>query len=86
MNLLEIWVLYAIFGSTAFSALFLWAVRTRQFSDFDRPRHIPLRTLKGPDNKETNGLSRIDKFTLLGLAIITLVVMISVVWIGVINR
>ncbi len=42
MALLTMWILYAVFGVTVFSLLFLWAVRARQFSDQDRARYLPL--------------------------------------------
>jgi cbb3-type cytochrome oxidase maturation protein len=42
MDLLTIWILYAIIGVTIFSALFVWAVRSGQFRDQERARHLPL--------------------------------------------
>jgi len=42
MGLLTMWLLYTAFGVTIFSLLFVWAVRTRQFSDQERARHLAL--------------------------------------------
>ena len=42
MTLLMMWTTYAVFGVIVFSAVFLWAVRTRQFSSEDRARRLPL--------------------------------------------
>lgn len=42
MSLLVMWVIYAALGIAIFVVLFLWAVRTGQFRDQDRARHLPL--------------------------------------------
>jgi len=42
MTLLVMWTTYAVFGVIVYSAVFLWAVRTRQFSSEDRARRLPL--------------------------------------------
>ncbi|MBM3473780.1 MAG: hypothetical protein FJX75_10970 [Armatimonadetes bacterium] len=42
MTLLTMWTTYAVFGVLVCSAVFLWAVRTRQFSSEDRARRLPL--------------------------------------------
>ena len=42
MDLLTIWILYAVIGVTLFSLLFVWAVRSGQFRDQQRARHLPL--------------------------------------------
>lgn len=42
MSLLSLWATYTFFGVTAFSLLFIWAVRHRQFSDQERARHMAL--------------------------------------------
>lgn len=56
MQLLWSWILYAFLGVTAFSLLFLWAVRNRQFSDQERARWLALLApddsgVKQPDAK-----------------------------------
>ena len=55
MAILTIWILYTIIGATVFSLLFLWAVRTRQFSDQERARYFPLHGLEeepSPEQKQ----------------------------------
>ncbi|MFB3881555.1 MAG: cbb3-type cytochrome oxidase assembly protein [Armatimonadota bacterium] len=42
MDVLAMWLLYAAFGVSVFSLLFVWAVRNRQFTDQDRARHMAL--------------------------------------------
>jgi cbb3-type cytochrome oxidase maturation protein len=42
MTFLDIWIIYAVVGTTVFSLFFFWAVRARQFTDLDRGRFIPL--------------------------------------------
>jgi cbb3-type cytochrome oxidase maturation protein len=40
--LLAMWVIYAIVAIAGIVAVFVWAVRSRQFSDQDRARSLPL--------------------------------------------
>ena len=42
MQLLLLWIGYALVGVSLFSAIFLWAVRSGQFRDQDRARYLPL--------------------------------------------
>jgi len=42
MTLLAMWLTYTAFGVTFFSLVFLWAVRSRQFSDQERARYLAL--------------------------------------------
>jgi nitrogen fixation-related uncharacterized protein len=83
MSLLQVWVLYAIFGTSAFSALFVWAVRAGQFRDLDRGRYIaltspePIKTEK-PDRKP----SRLDRYTWVALAIVSAGVFASALWVA----
>jgi len=42
MTLLVMWTVYAVFGVILYSLVFLWAVRTRQFSSEQRARRMPL--------------------------------------------
>jgi len=70
MTFLELWFGYAILGVLIFSVLFIWAVRARQFSQLDRARHIALRT-QHIESVETEP-SRLDRFTWIALALITL--------------
>lgn len=49
MTLLAMWIFYTAFGVTFFSAVFLWAVRTGQFTSQDRARFMPLADLPAAD-------------------------------------
>jgi nitrogen fixation-related uncharacterized protein len=42
VTLLVMWLVYAAFGVTVFSLIFLWAVRAGQFSHQQRARYLPL--------------------------------------------
>ena len=42
MGVLTMWLLYACFGVSVFSLLFVWAVRNRQFTDQERARYLAL--------------------------------------------
>ena len=42
MTIVWIWVANVIYAAAVISAALLWAVRTKQFSDMDRPRHFAL--------------------------------------------
>lgn len=50
MDLLTIWILYAIIGVTLFSILFVWAVRSGQFRDQQRARRLPLESPESGEN------------------------------------
>jgi cbb3-type cytochrome oxidase maturation protein len=52
MMILRIWILYTITGVSIFSFLFLWAVRTRQFSDPKRAARLPLHGLDTKDYED----------------------------------
>jgi len=40
-SLLVLWVMVAVLGVAGGTAVFVWAVRRRQFSDQDRARYLP---------------------------------------------
>ncbi len=64
MGFLEVWVLYAIFGVTVFSAGFVWAVRAGQFSNLDRGRYIALNAAKPlDDDREGQRPGVFDRYT-----------------------
>ncbi len=42
--LLAIWICFTVMALIGVIAVFLWAVRARQFSGQDRARHLPLRS------------------------------------------
>jgi len=84
MTFLEVWIGYAIVGTSAFSAMFIWAVRTRQFKNFDHARKIALKAenLIESDEQVNRKTSAVDKFGLYALFLITLVLLLSAVIVG----
>ena len=42
--LLAVWICFTVLALIGIIAVFVWAVRARQFSDQDRARHLPLRS------------------------------------------
>lgn len=84
MTLVTAWVIYAIFGIIGYSAAFVWAVRTRQFSDTDRARYIALDGGKAvePDSEPEQSVSRIDRYTWIGLALLTLAMIAWTIAVG----
>jgi cbb3-type cytochrome oxidase maturation protein len=44
MLLLAVWICFTILALVGIIAVFIWAVRARQFSSQDRARHLPLRS------------------------------------------
>ena len=60
MTLLAMWLTYTVFGVTFFSLVFLWAVRSRQFSDRERARHLALDEATPPEMPATPTARRIS--------------------------
>jgi len=69
MTFMDVWIGYAIFGVTLFSLVFAWAVRTRQFSDLDRGRYIPL----DPDEPREAKLAKASLLDRWGLRLMLIV-------------
>jgi len=42
--LLAVWICFTVLALVGVIAVFVWAVRARQFSGQDRARHLPLRS------------------------------------------
>ena len=83
MTFLDIWITYAIFGSAAFSAVFVWAVRSRQFTELDRQRYIALNSAEFRERPDANRRpSGLDRYTWLALLLITFALMSSAVYLG----
>jgi nitrogen fixation-related uncharacterized protein len=82
MNFLEVWVMYAIFGITLFSAVFVWAVRARQFTDLDKGRYIALRTEDTERGDRPETPAKVDSLTLLFIVFIALALFLSAIWLG----
>jgi cbb3-type cytochrome oxidase maturation protein len=83
MSLVIVWVAWSIFGGLVFSAMFIWAVRTRQFTEMDRQRYIALRGAQ-PNEGESDGLrlSLPDRYIGLILAALALGMLIATFWVG----
>ena len=58
MTLLVMWLSYTFFGVALFSLVFLWAVRTRQFSDPGRAARLVIEDLPPPDEPSPAARSR----------------------------
>lgn len=83
---MDVWIGYAIFGVTLFSLVFAWAVRTRQFSDLDRGRYIPLDSAGAePEVRENAGDCRLDKWGLRVIVLIAASLLLSAVIVGIRN-
>lgn len=72
MTFLDVWVGYTIVGVILFTAVFLWAARTGQFSNLDRGRYIPLKAADQIDEPESPSRepSRIDRYTWVSLLVL----------------
>ena len=86
MTFLDVWIGYTVFGTAMTCAAFVWAVRSRQFSDLDRGRHIPLRAAESVDRPGTGvpepvegdrKPTRADRYTWIVLALLTVAAVIA---------
>ena len=84
MTFIDVWIGYAIFGVTLFSIVFAWAVRTRQFSDLDRGRYIPL-DKDHPSEARGSHVSRIDMWGLRVMVLIAAAMLLAAVVVGIRN-
>jgi len=84
LTFIDVWIGYAIFGVTLFSVVFAWAVRTRQFSEMDRGRYIPLDEDQGSD-AGGGSVSRVDKWGLRVMVLIAAAMLVAAVVIGIRN-
>ena len=84
MTFLDVWIGYTIFGISLFSAIFVWAVRARQFSDLERGRYIPLSDNDNSEQKSDTDRqpAKIDKYTWVALALITIAAVTAALFIG----
>ncbi|MCC6445733.1 MAG: hypothetical protein IT210_20050 [Armatimonadetes bacterium] len=81
MTLLEVWATYAFLGMLVYCALFIWALRNKQFTGFDRARHIPLDAAE-PIEPENRRASRLDRYTGRGIALLTLALFGYTLWVA----
>lgn len=84
MTFLDVWIGYAICGVTLFSLVFVWAVRTRQFTDFDRARYIALNAAESVENAEQykRKPNFLDRYMWLFLVLLLIAVLSIVFWLG----
>jgi cbb3-type cytochrome oxidase maturation protein len=84
MSFLTIWIGYAIVGVTIFSLVFVWAVRARQFTDFDRARYIALNAVKQVESDQYDqSISKIDRCTWIMLSLVALAGFSAAIYLGV---
>ncbi|MBI2842323.1 MAG: cbb3-type cytochrome oxidase assembly protein CcoS [Armatimonadetes bacterium] len=83
MTFIKIWIGYAVVGIAIFSAVFLWAVRNGQFTDFDRARYIAIKDVPpGDTDNQDRRMGRIDALTWAGILFLAAAVLIWAVVIG----
>lgn len=82
MTLLAVWLCYAIIGFGVFCGVFIWAVRTGQFTDLDRQRYIALNSEKPLEQHQDGVLNRLDRYIIHALALLTLAVITTVLWLA----
>ncbi len=85
MIIVWIWLGNVIYVATVVSAALLWAVRNRQFSDMDRPRHFALNAADElNDQSQANRRpGRLDRYIWLFMLIVTAAVFATALWIGI---
>ncbi|MDO8683402.1 MAG: cbb3-type cytochrome oxidase assembly protein CcoS [Armatimonadota bacterium] len=86
MTFVDVWIGYAIFGAFVFSAVFVWAVRSRQFTELDRQRYIALRAEKPLEHDSAVRPSRVDRYTCAALLLLTCGVISIALWLGLRNQ
>lgn len=82
MTLLMVWVWYSIVGFGIFCGVFIWAVRTGQFTDLDRQRYIALNCARQVEKHRDCVPGRLDRYTIPALIFITFAVVIAVLWLA----
>ncbi len=80
MSFIQTWVACAIAGVALFLTAFVWAVRTRQFSELDRARYAPLEK-SGPDSPQKPA-SLADRWALRALVILATAAILSAIILG----
>ena len=82
MTFMDVWIGYAIVGTAVFSAIFVWAVRTRQFTELNRQRYIALQAADSLEAEKPNAPGRLDRYTSFALAVLTLAMVTAGLWVG----
>ena len=84
MAFIEIWIGYTFFGVSALSAMFIWAVRKKQFSNLGRGGSIPLDadTMPGDTDQMEHTPKWADRYTPVILASLVCISLILALWLG----
>lgn len=83
MSLLAVWIIYTTVGMIGFGAVFVWAIRTRQFTELDRQRYIALNAEALPDSGDRPGrVSRLDAYAWPALFVIAFAAIGAALWLG----
>ena len=83
MTFVDVWIWYSVFGAIVSSAVFVWAVRSRQFTELDRQRYIALRAGEQLEKEPVGRMpSLMDRYTWLVLLLLICGVAIAALWIG----
>lgn len=83
MTLVVAWTIYTVVGVSLFSAVFVWAVRTRQFTELDRQSRIALATPEPLEQTaQARAVSRVDKLGLVIVALVAVAVIAAALWLG----
>jgi cbb3-type cytochrome oxidase maturation protein len=82
--LVKLWIIFALWGALVYSAVFLWAVRNRQFSELDRQRYIAIRAADPieSDDDISRKAGVADRYTWLALVLLALAVIAAGVLLG----
>lgn len=82
MTLLSAWIIWALCGVAIYSAAFVWAVRSRQFSDLEKPRYIALDSDRFIEEDTGRVPGRIDRYTGVGLFTLLFIAVVVTLWLG----
>lgn len=82
LSFVAVWALYKFFGVCAFCAAFIWAVRTRQFTQFDRQRRMALDVEDFIEDPPDRLAPRADRYILLVLAFLAFAAIASAMLVG----
>ncbi len=87
MTMLTVWIIYAVIGVGISCAVFLWAVRARQFSDQDRARYLALNAEALPPELPTiRRPAGADRYTWVALLLIMFLVLATTLWLGAVTQ
>lgn len=87
MTLLVAWTICTVFGMSLYAVCFIWAVRSRQFTELDRQRYIALDVDDSvpPEQKDLHP-GRLDRYTWIFIVLLAAAVCSSAAWLAVFGR